>query len=294
MSVLSSLAARLRANASIQVSEYDDTQLETWITDAIHQHNRKYTFQTLPEYEQEAVVYLAWIKTCYARASRASMYYSVGGREGSVNKAEIVSNNIQLVSFLREEYITLCERIGVNPAAEIIVSDVTKFDPSAHMMTPVSAHRPPAASTLYALNFTGTEVDLTWTEAKPSDTFVRYRLWVGNSPGLADLTTVGDEDAEYNGVDTSKATLLKTYDDKWRNSCRISGLSTGSAYYFIVVLEDINGRFSVSNEVSTVSVVPVEVVSGFSWFIDPQTGKTGLRITNPEGEIIQEFLPTGA
>jgi len=265
MASTTTLVTTLRGNASIEPSEYDDTRLQGWLNDALNQHNHRYTLGTLPTHEIDCVIFLAWIKVCYARASAATLFYSVSGRSGSINKAEIVRNNLDLAQVLREDYISLCQRLGVNPAPEIVVSDVTKMDESLHAMTPVSAHTAPQVSTLSISNHTGTSVDLAWTEAIPKDTFLRYRLFFGNEAGLQDMTTLGDLDTTYYGVDNSKAQLLKTYDEIWRTSCRITGLDETLDYYFVLVVEDVNGKFSVSNEVSSGPAIPPEASSSLRY-----------------------------
>jgi len=265
MASQSTVISTVRGNADLLVAEYDNDALVGWVNAALYQHNALYTFDTLPTAEVDCVVFLAWIKACYSRASKATQYYSIGGKEGSINKAEIVNNNLSLIPQLREEYVTLCHRLGVDPSPAIIVSDVTKFDVGSHGMTPVGAHMPPKTSVLTATGYTGTTVDLAWTEAQPKDTFLRYRIFYGTSAGLQDMTTLGDLNALYYGVSATKATLLKTYDEKWRISARVTGLDAETTYYFVVVLEDVNGRFSVSNEESIGTTTPIDQLSSLRY-----------------------------
>jgi hypothetical protein len=109
------------------------------------------------------------------------------------------------------------------------------------------------------------------------------------------MTTVGDTDAEYHGVDTNKATLLKSYTDKWRNACKLTSLTATTTYYFVVVTEDLNGKFSVSNEVATSAVVvPVTIAGNFEWYTDPTTGRQGMRVLDPDGNVLMDIPPVGA
>jgi len=294
MASTATMIAALRGNAAVLSTEYADSVLTDWVQAALYQHNRRYTVATLPANEVDAVIFLAWIKLCYARAATASQYFSISGRSGSVNKGEMVGHNLEMLRFLREEYITLCQRIGVNPAPEIIVSDFTILDESQNVMTPTSAHIPPITSVVGTQNYTGTTLDLYWSEAQPGDTFLRYRVFYGTEEGLADLATLGDLEAEYPGIDEDKATLLVTYIEKWRVACRVTGLTAGTHYYFIVMVEDINGRFAISDEVSTDHApAPAETVNNFQWYTDPATGKQCLRLVNDQGETLSEFSPTG-
>lgn len=256
MSKATALTA-LRTNANILSTEYTDTQLNNWLDDALNQHTKAYTFDTLPARQVDCVVLLAWIKACYARASKASLYFSVSGREGSTNKAEIVSSNLQLVTQLRDEYITLCGRLGISAAPEIIVSDVQILDESLNAETPIEAHEAPQVPVLVASNWTGTSVTLSWGESVPRNTFSRYEIYYGTEPGLEDRTTFGEDSVVHLGVSATKAIFIKSLTSIEKTCIGLTDLVALTNYYFVIVLVDINGRISVSNEVSCGPNVPV-------------------------------------
>lgn len=247
----------LRTNACIPSTEYTDTQLNVWLDDALNQHTKVYTFDTLPARQIDAVVLLAWIKVCYARASKASMYFSISGREGSINKAEIVSNNLQLVTQLREEYITLCGRLGISAAPEIVVSDFEIMDESVGAETPTEVHQAPQVPVLVASDWAGTTVTLSWGEAVPRNTFSRYEIYFGTESGLEDRTTLGEDNPVHLGVSATKATFIKSLTSIEKNCISIGDLNPAIDYYFVIVLVDINGRIAVSNEVFCGPSAPV-------------------------------------
>jgi hypothetical protein len=205
---------------------------------------------SLPAHEVEAVVMLAWIRVCQARASKATKYYSVSGRDGSIDRSSMVGTNLEMARQLREDYVTLCTRLGINPAPEIIVSEFEKFDDSLHAMTPVETHEPPESCNLSITSYGGEEVVLQWTESQPRNTFTFYQLFVGTEAGLQDFSNLGDTSGvRHFGLNESKATMLKIYRDHWRTSCKIENLDPSETYYFVLKLVDCNGRFSLSNEI---------------------------------------------
>lgn len=243
-----SVISAVRANAGIATSEYDDTRLGEWADTALKQHNRKYEWATTPAHEFEPVMLLAWIQVCRARAGKATQYFSVNGREGSTNKAEIVNNSISLIRELREEYKTACGRLGINPSPEIIVSDITVMDESSHGLVPITAHTAPQVSTLYISNITSSTVDLRWDACRPATSFLRYVLYYGTTPTLKDDTNIGDTISNPGVAD--HAVRLQEFTNITHTAARITGLTEGTAYYFIVVVEDVNALYSISNEVS--------------------------------------------
>lgn len=246
------LLSTLRTDANVSASEYTDSQMGSWLDDALAQHNRTYTWTTLPSTEEEPVRLLAWIQVCRARASKASMYFSVSGEEGSVNKAEILQNNLQMIEQLRRDYLDICGRLGLSGAPEVRVSDLQAVNPVIHGMVPVPVHQAPGTLTLFAENYADTTIELYWTEATPRSTFVRYRLFMGTVAGLQDMSTLtSDTPQTYQGVDNDKVTWIGDFTSIEQTRVRITGLTAGVTYYFVVVLEDINSRISVSNEVAT-------------------------------------------
>jgi len=249
----------LRTNASIVSTEYSDTQINVWLDDALHQHTKEFSFDTLPERQNDAIVLLSWIKVCYARASKASLYFSVGGKEGSTNKAEIVSSNLQLVTQLREEYTVLCGRLGINAAPEIIVSDATILDGSVNAETPTEAWAAPDTPVLVASAWDGTSVTLSWDEAHPRTSFSRYELYYGTEAGLEDLRTLGEDGIEHLGVSPTKAIYIRALVSIEKVCIGLTDLVAETDYYFVVVIVDINGRIAVSNEVSCGPSAPVPV-----------------------------------
>lgn len=248
------MLATLRAYTACTTTEFDDTKLNDWLDKALAQHNRKYTFASLPVAEVDLVLFLAWIKVAMARAGQATQYYSLSGRAISGDKSQVMRNNLELMRELRQEYVTACGRTGINPAPEIIVSEFTVLDESISGYTPVNANIAPDPVLLTPTYASGATATLSWTEAKPRDAFVKYQVFVGTTAGLQDLTTLTDENPTYPGVDASKATLLGTYTDIWKTAIKASGLVAGTTYYFVVVLSDCNRRLSISNEVSVVAV----------------------------------------
>lgn len=244
------MLATLRGYTGCAVSEYDDTKVNDWLAKALAQHNRRYTFATLPSAEEDLVLFLAWIKVAMARAGAATQYFSLSGRAATGDKSQIMRNNLELARELRIEYVTACGRTGINPAPEIIVTSATILDESISGMTPINAHSAPEAITLSAGAVSGGTSVLSWTQAMPRDTFTHYQVFFGTTAGLQDLSTLTDDNPRYPGIDAAKATLLGTYTEIWKTAVKASGLVAGTTYYFVVVLTDCNRRLSISNEVS--------------------------------------------
>lgn len=250
-----SLLTTLRQNASILSTEYDDTALNGFLDEAMLQHNRRYTFATAPSREGDAVLFLAWIKVCYARAGAATQYFSISGKSASGDKSQIMRNNLELIRELRTEYTTLCGRLGISGAPEIIVSDFTILDESLSGVTPVNSHMPPDAVTLSVYASTASSVTLEWTPCAPARDFVKYRLFFGTVAGLQDMSTMSEAGELYPGLDSTKVTLIGEYTDIFKTMAKVTGLTAGTAYYFVVAAYDNNQRISVSNEIAVTPTV---------------------------------------
>lgn len=262
-----SLIADLRVTADIASTELTDTQLQEWVVASLAQHNPSYTLGSLPSAEAPLVKYLTWILVCYWRANKAAKYYSVSGRDGSSNKAEVMRNNLDMAEKLREQYEKLAKQMGVDPAPAIIVSDITKFDPTESAMTPDNAHNPPNTPTLTLTHYddVGGTVRLSWTKASPASTFIRYRIFYSTTTDeIYDVSTLDEDYGTYSGI-SPDATLLRTVDDIQRLGTLVENLDPGEDYHFAVMVEDTNGRTAVSPTVSVGPNYPLQNESALTF-----------------------------
>lgn len=246
--------------ATISATEFGDDQAETDVVvdqildDALTAHNPSYTFSTLPTRENYAVLLKAWSMVEWARAGRGDAdQYPMNAPQGGGDKSQMMRNHIELAEKLEARYVVECERLGIglggDEAAGVSVGTMYRTDPVTDRIVPdVVNPAPPEVVLVEATGITGTTLDLSWTESKITD-FNYYKIYRHTSAGLEDLTTLNTDGSKYLGI-IDAATEVDTIYQRYKVNYRVTGLASGTTYYFVVMVGDRNNRVSISNEIS--------------------------------------------
>ena len=193
------------------------------------------------------IILLAWIKIALSRASRYAKEARRSGGGFSSDGTERASRNVDMVATLRSQYDTYVEEHGLDRGIDegIIAGTLVKRSLLTGRTHPEDLQPGPPPMFISGAIDSG-DVVLAWDLPWLSD-FQRYRIYRSSVSGLKDETTIAVSGNEHPGV-RSDATHVTNLDHLYYPAYRLSGLSAG-AYYMVVVLQDINDRVSVSNEV---------------------------------------------
>lgn len=124
--VLADMVSRLRFKIGDTDSTkfQDNTDLEQVIKEAMNEHNKDYTLDTVPENEEYLILKLAQISCYYTLASREAKNYKINVDGISIAKAERVKNYMSLAQALEKEYR---EIINSPDYAEIEVGNMKRY-----------------------------------------------------------------------------------------------------------------------------------------------------------------------
>ena len=232
--------------------KHDDEVVDDALDEALRWHNPAYSFSELPIKEEYAVLLLAWRGMCLIKASQNADFVYIGTSEGSLDKSQRVRNWGQMAEYLRQEYDGVCIDLGIGHGgdeATIFTGTLLKTGKFTDAHVPDSLQPPPVAVTLSdPSSVTTTTAVLSWTEAKIRD-FYSYTIYRHTVTGLKDMTTLTTSGSKYKGV-IDAATKVDTIYYKHLNTLKVTGLTTGTKYFFVIVVEDRNARIAVSNEVN--------------------------------------------
>lgn len=256
MANLTELAQRLASDYSVASGEYSDPTLKQWVVSALLAHNASYSSDAsdLPAKEEQLVLKLAGISLFMARASAAS-------KEGDLRNATGYGQDrnspyykcVDAAKRLQSEYTELCRQMGVVgntvDSNTVMQGVIYKRDSMIDAHTPYDfgqGSTPPPVLSL--LNKTATTVSLSWTRSRDSswcDSYLLYR--VGTS--LLDPTNNESPVTGIPGTDDA-AIVLKNYTNPDILATKLTGLVSGTTYYFAVANKNRQNRYVISNELS--------------------------------------------
>jgi len=238
--------------SSTEFGSSTDDVVDQFITDALSAHNPSYSLSSLPTREEFLVLLKAWINVEYARAGKSAEQFPMNSPAGGGDKSQMLRNHLELVRQLEERYQSECERLGVGlggDEASLAVGTMVRTNWITDELTPDVAQRAPDAVTLSdPSGATSSTLTLVWSESKITD-FNWYKVYRHTSAGLKDLTTLTTSGAKYLGV-IDAATEVETLYQRHLVNYKVTGLTSGTTYHFVVVVADRNNRIAVSNEVS--------------------------------------------
>lgn len=245
MSDPATLRTKLRAEASIEESEgFDDARLDTWFKDAVLKHNSAYTVATLPEEEEEAVVVLAWISVCYARASKVVNSASITGGNGyGADRTNPYNQNMNMAATLQRRYDMIVSEKASDDSSSVMMGQLNISSDRTDRVT--SGPNRPFRIALLKKDVTSADLVLYWTAQVASD-FCDYYLYVSTSPILQDWNFKGN-----NGVPriNQNATLLAKIETQDLTTLKVEDLEPSTTYYFILVMKNRRSYYYYSNEV---------------------------------------------
>lgn len=249
MATQSDLLSRLRKainDRDASSPEFVDAELNQVLDDSLRVYDSGITYSQLPAKREYPVLLLAWREVCLVRAGKATEFFSVSSDAGGGDKSQIMTNNITLARELKETYNDVIDEgpevatVYVrNRFTEALVPDTVVPIPETLVLD-----SPTGATT--------TTLTLAWNEPTMMSDFARYVVYRHTSAGLKNLARITSDDTDENksnGI-IAAATKVKEIYDRFTPRYIVTGLTTGTTYYFVVVLVNLNGKVSVSNEVS--------------------------------------------
>lgn len=261
-SVLAQLRGQLIAAASIdqQTGEkFDNSTLDQWLRDAILEHDVSLggDFSRLPQEHYRLVLILAQIQVCEARAiffSKQPDTLRRGDHQfGSGNSVQ-AENNRKMAQHLRDRYNFLKAQLqdqGELDTNQIQQSKLFRKDAITNLVTET-----PSSLIESPFLVIGTPVDegggaysviLTWTTSV-SRAFEEYFVYKSLNADIYEPWN-HNQGSTIEFINDSAERLL-AISNITINQVKVTGLTSGLTYYFLVVTKSTQGRHAYSNEVS--------------------------------------------
>lgn len=250
------IASQLNTRARVQPSEgFDLSFLGQLVDAALIEHNSSLTIDTLPDNQGECVLLLAWIRLCYDRASSIVNNPNVSSASSGFgsDRNTPFQKNLQLAKSLRDQYISLCQSIGIDPSPEpnsIFVSSLIVSDPlKQDMAVPLSAAPTPPSPVLSVVssNLGSSEVIIAWTFSE-FDFFKSFTLFnlQGTDPIRQDWNF--SSQSSYPKINNIAQNLGTFYVEQLR-SVKVTEVDLTQVQRFILVATSLSQTYSYSNEV---------------------------------------------
>lgn len=252
MPSIADIRAQLKLDAQIQDSEgITHAMLDSYISDALKEHNAAYTIDTLPVKEVELVKILAWVRVCLTRASNAVNLSDLSGTQGyGQDRNTPYRKNIDMAASLKERYAELAPRLTqatIVPEGVVVVSSVHLSAPEIDAPVPFNPPVLPPLPVLTVTTPTATEAVLSWTVQ--SFSFFAEFIIVALNHDTDSLL----QEWNFNSVSTipkihdSAQILYRSYTPSLR-SIKVTSLDRATKLRFAVVVRSQTNEYTVSNE----------------------------------------------
>lgn len=251
---LRKLRDALREETGATGTEFSDSVVERWASEAILEHNAGYAVDgsDLPAKEEPLVRLLMQIKLCDARAAKAANQNDIRNQSGyGTDRSTPYWKNIDMSAKLRSRYSTMMSNMGLIGATDgistVVVGRLSVIESSFNARVPYTMDQTPlAAPVLTMLSLGPTSVQLQWTISK-DETFHEYIVFGSLNTILSPVNV-----SSTTGVPkiADGATALLSYSDPHANAVELTGLTTGVPYHIVIVAKNNQKRFAYSNELT--------------------------------------------
>lgn len=241
----SALVERLRSLAQARHDEFSDSQLSTWLwSGALIILPDIRDWDDITETMAHGITLWSSLAILDARMLTLARYFPIDSRVGKTDPSRGLEAAVNLKKELLKQWTLWCEQTGMLED-EIIQGTMYRRDWRTDLVVPASTQESPAQQVL-TLHSTGTDFAIVqWTQARESD-FYSYRVYRSTTAGLLDITRMA---AETNPGVREDATLAYEMFDLVDCALKITSLPAGT-HYFVLVVADVNGRVSVSDELT--------------------------------------------
>lgn len=247
MSQLSVLVGKLREDGGLTDSEeFSDQKLEQWLNDAIRRHDPTANPAAIDDTEDEAVVLLAQIQLCYARAAKWANDPSVSGGAGyGTDRNTPYYKNMDMAARLQDRYARIVLEGASDPTNQIVQGHLTVINPEIEAV--VTGDLPIIPVVLSKIGVDGTNISLKWQMEYVPD-FADYFFYVDTATGIYQVEKI---DTNSEGVPKLRDTadLVHKLDDQFLRAVEFIDAQPNTDYYFILVMKTRRGTYYYSNEV---------------------------------------------
>lgn len=219
----------IKVTFAYQYTAFSNARLAQELTVALSRHNRFYSWDSLPIWEELFVVKLAWIQLCYILAYDSAKYYGASLDGISFDKGVRVQHYLQLAQQLEAEYAADIDKydLTADRTGDIFVGNLVRISRRTETMVPYGQVLPPLSPNLYVTQVTSTTAKIEWTECQARD-FWKYDLYFVADTYGESLTTVPKSTVE---------TYAPQYIiDPYLNHYHITGLTPATTYKVAVRL----------------------------------------------------------
>ncbi len=255
MATVADLIIKLKAKSRLQTSEgIEDDDLEVDFADSLIQHNRLYSFASLPVNEEELVLILAWIRLCFRRASKSVMSPASSGTAGFIqNDDSPYKKNIDLANQLQKRYNALVASLPLESSAGgIVVTTVGILDSRSDRVLPPTATPTPPPVLLELAAGESTSVGTTYILNWYTDKFDGYyELVLFHTTGSDALLQTWNFNSD-TGVPRilNGASKSSSFTDQDLRSVKVTDINKAVTNRFILVQIGRGSKYTYSNELA--------------------------------------------
>lgn len=250
---------------------YTDADLETYINygivawNASVPANKQVSLDTATDEQITPCLYQAWILVLESDAGSAVYSYrqTIGG--DTMDMAQVFTNILELLRYLRGQLTTMREDLGVGG---IFVSDLTRYDRLSDMRAPVYLpNAMPRPTFLQLRKLSASSVLIEWPVVRAQD-FARALVFSSPTGGLVDYSKLNDASAQVQaGAVRQDAISHAQIVNPTTTVLTVINLANVNQF-FVIVYQDTRGQYYYSDEMSlditTSNPVPVrEVVNDY-------------------------------
>ena len=242
------LIGHLRGFGDVPHDELTDSQLSSFIWNAAKVFNPDILdWSEIEPIEEFGIALWAAMAVTDERMMASAKYFPIDSRVGKTDPSVRVRNNIEIKKALRQQFEDYLNDNGITIGDPgILQSELIRRDLLIDINVPADVQAAPPRSTLQLLAKTATSVDLQWVQAVISD-FAQYIVYYDTNPNIVDPTRKSGDLLDHVGV-REASMLLSEITDQWDNALRVTALTANTVYYFVVGVQDLNGRITFSNE----------------------------------------------
>lgn len=257
MTTVAALRTRLRTVSGVIATSdnssemvFDNDTLDQVITDSLYEFDPTKTVSTLLTKEEWPLLLLCWANTHLMRAGRYSRYFAMQSPDGGGDKAEPLRHHLDMYETLRAKYVAAAEELGVGlgGGTAVTVGVITRVEKLQDTIVPATHDTTPDAVVISSATASSQAITLVWSESNEIN-FVCYKLYRYTASGLKDLSRLTASGAKYSGI-IDAATEVTTIYDRWKTTYKDIGLTTGTTYYYVVMVMNKNSRVGISEEAS--------------------------------------------
>lgn len=247
------LLGRLRSFGDIPHDEITDADLSSYLWAGAKVFNPGIlAWEQIEELEKHGILLWSAMAVADFRMQSSAKYFPIKSRVGETDPSKRVDNNVKIKQTLRKQFEDYLNDNGITIGDPgILVGDLIRRNLITDESVPPGVRNSPLPVSLQATTKTVNTIDLQWTKTLIPD-FSGYIVYVDTVPNLKDNTRLAESTNRGVRSDIPSENIFSV-NTQAQTGLRLTDLVTNTPYWIVVVVQDFNGRVSVSNEIQVVT-----------------------------------------